>query len=269
MAQERDEIAHGRKGDAGDARVRRLVPEFVDRQRRWRRAFRQQANAPRIDELPLVVRDFDALVALAPAHHQPRLALVERRGRIGQHDGVGRRDALADLEFLADAADHRLAVLERERKADGHQAVALRQRRIPARPDERQTALEQEAGAGMGARDRIVQLDRVQGIGGHDAVQPADQLVAAVGDLVEHDAAGARRISRAEDLEIDLVVDQAAAHCARPCRDRRCRCFEGCSDRACRGQRPSAVHKNPLCRRSWPSAKDCTLSIRMSITRPL
>ena len=209
VAQERDQVARRRKADAEHLGLGGLVPELVDRQRREPRPLRQQPDRARVGELPLACGDQDPRIGLARPHSQACLALVGGNRRIAEphrlHVG---RPALADLDLLADAADHWAAVLHGEREARTHGGVRFRHARIPSRPDHRVSPLEQEAVAGMRTTRRIVQRRRPAG---RKIMQPLPELlVAAVEDLVEQQAVGLGRIGRPQDEDVDFVFDHSA-----------------------------------------------------------
>ncbi len=107
------------------------------------------------------------------------------------------------MEFLADAADDRLAVLGRDREARGDAAVRLRSIGIPARPHDGVAAAEREAEAGIEDGAGIVVVRR----GLVDARQQG--FAAAIVHLVEDDAIAPAGIERTQNEEIGLVFDEA------------------------------------------------------------
>src|SRR5437763_8210451 len=85
--QKRHEVAHRGKADAEHLRLGRLVPHFVDLERLESAALGQQADRAVVDKFPFRARDIAPSVAFAIPHREPRLRLVERRGRVGEAMG--------------------------------------------------------------------------------------------------------------------------------------------------------------------------------------
>jgi hypothetical protein len=123
------------------------------------------------------------------------------------------RRALAGLELLADTPHHRLAIFHCHREACRHPRIRAGDIRVPRRPNDRVTALENETIAGMRGRGRIVEriAERDRTARGHVKEPRAELLVAAIEHLVEQKPDALGRIGRAQNEDVDLVFDHTAA----------------------------------------------------------
>jgi hypothetical protein len=111
------------------------------------------------------------------------------------------------MEFVADTAGDRFAVFERCREIRAEPVIGARRAGVPARPDDRMAAPEEKTEPGVARRLRIVDRDRV--VGRHIVDQAQDPLGAAVGHVIDQDAAAASRLGRPQNEEIGRVFNMA------------------------------------------------------------
>ena len=94
-------------------------------------------------------RDVAPLVALPIAYREPRRGLVERGCGIAQApDNQFGRTARPGLELVAKAAGDRLTIIECNREIGAEPVIGARRAGVPARPDDRVAAPEQETKPG-------------------------------------------------------------------------------------------------------------------------
>src|SRR5437764_545557 len=112
------------------------------------------------------------------------------------------------MELVANAPNYRPAVFENIRKLGAEPAIGAGRAGVPARPDHGIAATEAEAEPGILFALRVVGAGRVVG---RDVVeQVEDALRAAIGHVVNQDAAAAPRLLRPQDVEIGRVFDPPA-----------------------------------------------------------
>ena len=139
------------------------------------------------------------------AHGESRLGGVEARRGVAQPEGGDLGRARAAHQLVADGADDRLAVLLRHRHMHGHAIVGARRVGVPARPHHGVAEAEQQRIAG------VLDGARVIGVGGRRVHQPMRQeLAPAIVHLVEELVIAARRVGRAQNEDIGVVLDHAA-----------------------------------------------------------
>src|SRR3954447_23644134 len=205
--QERDEVTQAGEADAEHRRLGRLIPQLINPERLEFASFRQQADRAPVDEFPFAAWDLGTRLAFAIAYHQPSFRLMERG--YGVREAVGAavaRAARADVELVTYEAGDGVAVLHRCRKISSEAAIDARRTWIPAGPDERVTAAEQKAEAGVFLGLRVVIAGR---IGRHDIVeQREDPLRAAVRHVVDQDAAAASHVLRPQHVDVGSIFDE-------------------------------------------------------------
>jgi hypothetical protein len=111
------------------------------------------------------------------------------------------------MKFVADAAGDRFAIFEGHWEIGAEPIVGARRAGVPARPDDRVAASQQKAEAGVARGLRIVDRDRV--VRRHVVEELQDPLAAAVGHVIDEDAAALPRHGRTQHEEIGGVVDEA------------------------------------------------------------
>src|SRR5262249_10981997 len=157
-------------------------------------------------ERPLSARDDNTRVGFThpPGEDSVRLALRRRRvaavalaarerHRLGR--GVGHH-------LVSDDTADRLAVLAGDGRLEEHPVVAGEQFADPAAPDDRITAAEQEAVAGIALGRRVVAAPAA-------VEEPEGQFVAAIVDVVEDGTIPLRRVLRSKEEDIGLELDLA------------------------------------------------------------
>src|SRR3954452_5582114 len=113
----------------------------------------------------------------------------------------------ADVELVAYESGDGFAVLYRCRKVGSEAAIGARRAWIPAGPDERVTAAEQKAEAGVLLGLRVVVAGR---IGWRDIVkQSEDPLRAAVRHVVDQHAAAASHVLRPQHVDVGGILDES------------------------------------------------------------